>query len=391
MPAEPLIKPLSTRRRTIVFWFFLLLFMTLLPVIVFYTTGYRFDFEGFRQGNIVSTGGLYINVQGDDMDIYIDETQVVDARVFRRASYIQNLEAGMHRVHVQGEGLQTWVKELPVRERIVTEVQAFNLPVVPQIRFVAPYHTTDGIGVFPGVASSTIKTDFSFASSAAPVLASTTIATTTLIAHEEYTYVRSLFGSTTATTTETLVSRVVQGVNDALTFPSGSATATAPTTTVATTTIVNRNVKLYEVNGEVFVMWVGNQNDIPYYYCVDHKAASTTAQQYGTHVYDSLAATIASMPELESSEVTQRICRAEIRIDRLRQTVKGFDFLPGSTDLVLMHLDDGLYVVEVDDRAWQNAQLLYPGSDIQFKVDGNRIFVADGRFFVEVYTELLTE
>lgn len=390
MPAEPLIKPLSTRRRTVVFWFFLLLFMTMLPVIVFYTTGYRFDFEGFKEGTIVSTGGLYINVQGDDMEIYIDEAQVVDARVFRRASYVQNLEAGMHRVHVQGEGLQTWVKELPVRERIVTEVQAFNLPVVPQIRFVAPFSTTDGIGVYPGVASTTIKNEFSFASSSAPILASTTIATSTLIAHEEYTYVRSLFGTTTATTTETLVSRVVQGVNEALTFPGGAATSSA-TTTAATTTITSRNVKLYEANGEVFAAWIGGQNDIPYYYCVDHKAASTTALQYGTHVYDSLAATIATMPALESSEVAQRICRPEIRIDRLRQTVQGFDFLPGSTDLILMHLDDGLYVVEVDDRAWQNAQLLYPGTDIKFKVDGNRIFVADGRFFVEVYTELLSE
>jgi hypothetical protein len=388
MPVEPQIKPLSTRRRTVVFWFFLLLFMTMLPIIVFYTTGYRFDFEGFRQGNIVSTGGLYVNVQGEDMEIYVDETQVLDARVFRRASYIQNLEAGMHRVHVQGDGLQTWVKELPVRERIVTEVQAFNLPVVPQIRLVAPYQTADGLSTFPGVASTTVKEAFSFASSTQAVFASTTIATTTLVVHEEYTYVRSLFGSTTATSSETLVSRVVQEMNDALTFPAAS---TSTATTTATTSVTSRNVKLFESEGEVFAAWVGNQNDIPYYFCVDYESASSTAALYGEHVYESLASSIASMPMLESDEVSQRLCRSEIRIDRLRQDVIDFDFVPGSTDFVLMLLEEGLYVVEIDDRSWQNAQILYPGKNLKLAVDGGRIFIADGRFLVEVYTELQVE
>ncbi len=51
-----------------------------------------------------------------------------------------------------------------------------------------------------------------------------------------------------------------------------------------------------------------------------------------------------------------------------------------------MHLSDGLYVVEVDDRSWQNTQLLYPGEDITVVQDGGRIYVADEDSYVEVST-----
>ena len=68
-----------------------------------------------------------------------------------------------------------------------------------------------------------------------------------------------------------------------------------------------------------------------------------------------------------------------------------FDYFPDSTDLILMHLEDGLYVVEVDDRAWQNTQPLYLGSNLEVIQDGGRIFVHDGTFYLEVFTELSSQ
>jgi hypothetical protein len=56
-----------------------------------------------------------------------------------------------------------------------------------------------------------------------------------------------------------------------------------------------------------------------------------------------------------------------------------------------MHLSDGLYAVEVDDRAWQNTQLLYPGTDIHVVQDGGRIYVQDGEYYLEVFTEIASQ
>ncbi len=384
MPTEPHIKPLSLVRRTWVFRFFLLVFALLLPIIIFYTTGYRFEFTKDAT-NIVSTGGLYISVPSEDSEIFINDVLAENVRTFRRASYVQNLTTGIVRVHVQGEGVETWVKELPIQPHIVTEVQAFNLPLVPQIRLIAPWVTQTNIPLFSDRASSTLQSDFAFASTTEVVFATTTLATTTLVTNEEYDYVLSLFGTTT--NSATLVDRVVQGVNDTFTF--ASATTTVATTT-PTTTIIDRNTKLFEVNGEVYVSWVGPQNDIPYYFCFDHTAASSTKAVYGTHVFESAQAAISSMPETESSQISQRICRDTIKIDNLRQEVISFTFVPGSTDFVLMHLTDGVYVVEVDDRAWQNTQTLYAGTGLQVLVENNQIFIKDREYYLEVFTEIQT-
>jgi hypothetical protein len=53
-----------------------------------------------------------------------------------------------------------------------------------------------------------------------------------------------------------------------------------------------------------------------------------------------------------------------------------------------MLLQDGLYVVEVDDRAWQNTQAVYPGTKLDAIVDGGRIYVKDRGHLIEVLTVL---
>ena len=84
-----------------------------------------------------------------------------------------------------------------------------------------------------------------------------------------------------------------------------------------------------------------------------------------------------------------RVCRIDIRIDRKWQEVIWFDFLPNRSDLVLMLLEDGLYVVEIDDRSWQNVQLLYPGTDLVVLLDAGRVMVKDGEYILEVFTDLI--
>jgi hypothetical protein len=386
-PTIPQVQPLPRAHRRFIFAMSVTIFAVTVPLLVFYAIGYRFDFSEGAIRNIMSVGGMYINTDAENVAIYVDDEPVEDLRIFQRAAYIQNLEAGVHQVHVQGEGVQTWVKELPVFSHYVTEAAAFNMPLVPQIRVIGEFQTADGAVVV----DATNTPPFTLASSTQRfILASSTVATSTYIVNPEFTYVANRFASTTEERTlleefEALVSRTVESFTfeapDQLLVP----------TTTATTTIQFNDMELYERNGEVYAAWQGSESNIPYYFCVN-PLASSSPTYYGEHVTAQLiSAASSTLFEAYSApvfEAPNRLCRTEIKIDRLRQAVTWFTFMPDSRDHVLMHLSDGIYVVEIDDRAWQNTQLLYPGQNLTLLIDSGRILVQDGDTMFEVFTEL---
>lgn len=373
--------PYGHRKR--VFLFFLTVFIVSMPIVMFYTNGYRFDFSNDRT-QIVSTGGLFIGVSDRDAEVFVNDELEQDLRVFRQATYVQNLEAGVHKVHVQQEGFQTWVKELPVQPFIVTEAQSFLMPLVPQVRLIAEYENTSGAAVVQVPATTTPV--LPHASTTNTVIATTSSATSTLNQNTEYLFVQDLFATTSATTSETLIDRVADQIEDVFEFGGATSSATS-SVPEATTTKEWRDMRLFEKDGEVYAKWIGLQDEIPSYFCVNHVNATTTARDYGAHVAEAIVGVIGTDFETPPVEV-ERVCREEIRVDRKWQEVRFFDFFPDSTDLVLMHLDDGLHVVEVDDRGWQNTQILYPGENIEVRLDGGRIYVKDGSLLLEVLTEI---
>lgn len=382
MPATPEVQPLPYRSRRRVFFLLLFIFLVAVPVFAFYAAGYRYDFWGATPG-ITTTGGMYVIAEAEGSEIYLNESEVRNLRVFRDAAYIQGLTPGAHRLHVQAPGLHTWVKELPVHEHIVTEANAFNLPVTPQIRPVTAYLTAQGEAVYLKTATTSLP--FSFASSSVSLYATTSAATTTFIANPEFDFVESLFASSSVA--RGVVTQLIEGVNSAFGFASQQGT-----TTKATTTVSRDSVTLYERSGEVYARYEGARGDIPYYFCIPFGANASSSKLYGEHfvalVTDAIDVEEQSVTELDESE---RLCRDEIRIDRKGQEVVWFEFFPGSADLVLMQLGDGLYVVEIDDRAWQNSQLLYPGEDLTITLNGSQIFVQDDGRYLEVLTELIAQ
>ena len=380
-PENSHLPPLAKEHRSRLFFLMVIIFALAVPAMVFYAVGYRYDF--FDDGySIRAVGGLYISSQVSDGTIFVDGESVNDMRIFRSAAYIQNLEEGVHEVYVERSGLRTWVKELPVFAHLVTEAQSFNMPIRPQIRLLGEWTDDAGVDIF---FSSPTTTDLAFASTTnlIGVVASST-ATSSLNRNLEYDYIASRFASSSAE------AAVLEQYERYKALPFGFATdAQFIATTTATTTREYQDMKLYESGGEVTVSWEGDAEDIPYYFCVTNKGANLTAQLYGAHVYRQLTAQMPTSTNLlKTATFDQRYCRESIRIDRLGQNVKWFDFMPDNEHLVLMLLDDGLYVVEVDDRSWQNTQLLYPGSDIEVLLDGGRIFVHDGDYYVEVFTEI---
>jgi hypothetical protein len=377
------VKPLPRARRRFVFLTLAIFFVCAVPLFVFYATGYRYDFFD-PDATITATGGLYVSVGADEGEVFLDEMPVRDSRLFREAMYIQNLTPGLKRLHVQAPGLHTWVKELPVYPYIVTEVAAYQLPLVPQVRPITEFQTSTGTAVYLQTSSTTVL--FAGVSTTIPFLATTSRATSTFERNSEYAFIMSLFATST-TATSTLLNRVVGEVSDAISRTTGTEVATT-TVEMATTTKRVDDLIIREQGDDVVVAYVGTERNIPYYFCVPEAALASTSELYGPSVMRGVALVLAAVPEQSESLAKNRLCRDSIVIDRQGQTIIDFNFFPGTTDLVVLHRRDGVYVVEVDDRSWQNTQPLYPYEVDEVVVNNGRIFAKTGSRVFELIPEL---
>ena len=100
-----------------------------------------------------------------------------------------------------------------------------------------------------------------------------------------------------------------------------------------------RNILVKNESGRLHVFWTGENDSIPNYFC-------------------------------ESS-----VCKLEIIINS-DTDVTSFDFFPGRDDLLIIRLENGVYVSEIDDRSPQNMQKIVIGSDYDFRVkDGSEIYL----------------
>lgn len=373
------VKPLPYKTRQKTFGFLLFVFIAALPFLYLYATGYRFDYK--KPTNLVSTGGMYVAVDRTGAEIYIDGELVRETRAFRKAFYAQSLDAGTHRVHVQKEGYHTWVKELPVSKRLVTEAEAFNLPLVPSVRVLSEWQTATGSMVVRAIPQGASTTN--------PLFATTTTATTTFAQNQEFLLLKTQFASAT---TPLMKETAAQQIKDLL-IP--SATTTLEEEIEATTTIISGDVRLYEKDDDLFATWIGTFERMPYYYCApDFPPYSTTTEG------------VLTIPDIEEELLVEEVedadeagepimhpvqsiplgtpCDPTIKIDRSNQEILDFDFFPGSTDHIVLLLGNGIYVVEIDDRAWQNAQPLFLGDNLLMHIENGNIFVYDGSLIYQV-------
>lgn len=359
---EPL--PYKTRKRT--FILLVVLFVVVLPFLYLYATGYRFDFQ--KPTQLISTGGLYLAVERTGAEIYMDNELVRETRTFRKAFYAQNIDVGTHRVHVQKEGYHTWVKELPVYKHLVTEAEAFNLPLVPKVRVISEFQNANGTQI--------VRTPLLVASTTQPVIVATSTATSTLVRNQEYkTLISHFVASTSIATTSSKQTRF------------GANTQNGTTTKEATTTLVSGGVQLAMVGDDLFATWVGSHEEMPYYYCALAFPRYSTSTPTSTNDSDVSRDEEVSLEPLQKP-VSDATCTPTIQMDRKWQNIHSFNFYPGSTDLVLEVLDDGIYAVEIDNRSWQNMQPVLMGKDLRIYIENGNLYVYDGHVMYQVVLDL---
>ncbi|MBI2042081.1 MAG: hypothetical protein HYT20_03660 [Candidatus Nealsonbacteria bacterium] len=129
---------MTKRTRTTIFILFVFLFILGAPSAVFYSQGYRVDFNAPDGGlKIVQTGGLYFKVAPDRADVYINGKLTKGTSMLTNAAYIENLLPKNYDIEIKKDGYYSWEKTLEVKEKEVTEAENITLfPVSPQFAVI---------------------------------------------------------------------------------------------------------------------------------------------------------------------------------------------------------------------------------------------------------------
>lgn len=281
-------KPLSLRRRRIYLGFFSFVFILTIPILILYATGYRLS----SALNIIRTGGLHISVPYSGAKVHIGDEITKETSVFQKNIFIQNLRPGSYEVKVTKDGMQAWSKRLVVFPQTVTEGFSFLILEKPLLEEIPEFLVDKN-----NSASTTTKS-----------------VQKKPVKNANYSEIILLFGtSTKSTATSTDILKI------------------------------KRKLSVENINGILHVLWQGNQDSTPYYFCVN------------------------------------QICKNEVII-KTASKVRTFDFFPGRDDLLVVAISNGIYVVDIDDRSDHNIQYLMEASNLDFRIkDGETIYIKDGK------------
>ena len=113
-------RPRDKVKRAIAFYFSVILFSVLLPVILSYALGYQIDYHNFK---IYKTGILYIASRPAGASIYLNGVMRQDLTPAR----IEELKPGSYKVEVRKDGFYPWEKDMAVRPNMVTKADRIVL------------------------------------------------------------------------------------------------------------------------------------------------------------------------------------------------------------------------------------------------------------------------
>ena len=111
---------MTKKSRTVLFLICLILFLIIAPLAIFYSQGYRFDFETKK---ITQTGGLFLKVIPKQVEVFVDGKLTKKTDFFFGSALIENLLPKKYRVSIKKERCLPWEKNLEIREKEVTEAK----------------------------------------------------------------------------------------------------------------------------------------------------------------------------------------------------------------------------------------------------------------------------
>jgi hypothetical protein len=118
---------MTHKTRRLLFWGLLAFFLILSPLAIFYSQGYRFDFQKWE---IIKIGGLSLRVKTGGAKIFINNRFQEESGGFLYAGSFLKLLPKNYEVRIAKEGYYDWKKTLRVEPNLITE--AFNIVLFPQ-------------------------------------------------------------------------------------------------------------------------------------------------------------------------------------------------------------------------------------------------------------------
>jgi len=110
---------MSKKARTILFFILVIIFLIITPIIIFYSEGYRFDFESRK---IIETGGIFIKTYPGEANILINDKKEKTTSNFTRNVLIQNLVPKNYNIKINKQGYLPWEKNIEITEKKVSEI-----------------------------------------------------------------------------------------------------------------------------------------------------------------------------------------------------------------------------------------------------------------------------
>lgn len=381
-------KPLSKKVRFASMTTTFVLFLIIAPLVWAYSVGYRLDDLSDSFGWI-RTGGIYINSDITNTDVFVNGKFIKSGGFLLRNIFIQNLRADEEYViEVNKNGYHSWRKKLSVVESYVTEARTLMLPIEIDQIAIYPYFDENGEGVVWPVPDSETEEEMDEVSeedsdevsvedsdgASDGVDNMSQINEEDLTVNPNYLNLEILFDlvekeegvidvisntlNSVASNGSGLVNDQRLANNTELTngqeevvvkdIPEYFADLEVEDPEELNNLVTNNKQVAWIEDGNIVIHWVGEEVDVPYYYC-----------------------------NLE-------ICRTKLDI-KWETEIQRFNFLPGRSDVVVLMNESGIWATELDDRSTRNIQPVYLGQDLDFRInENNRIVVLDEGIFYEL-------
>ncbi len=111
---------MKKKSRLILLIFCAILFFLIAPLVLFYSQGYRFDFD---EKKFVGTGGLYIKVSNTSAEIYLNGKFIRKTGFLSNTALIKNLLPRKHDIEIRKIDFWSWKKSLSIEEKKVTKIE----------------------------------------------------------------------------------------------------------------------------------------------------------------------------------------------------------------------------------------------------------------------------
>ncbi len=137
-------------------------------------------------------------------------------------------------------------------------------------------------------------------------------------------------------------------VRKTLTALFATTTISSSVTKIGTSTppnaLVKKGVQIWHEGNALFAQWLGENDAAPEYFC---EAGG---------------------------------CTKSIKVFQSFVPIRTADFYPGRDDAIILALDNGIYVIEIDRRPTQNFYPLYRGQEPDFRIYRGQVYIKDSDY-----------